>query len=439
VAVDGRVVGFGTAIALLAALAVAVLPAWRLGRGDLESVLRSGGRSSDRGAHRMRSMLLTTQVALSIMLLAVGGLFVSSLTRLLRVDTGFSAEGAVTIEVAPGSSRYPGIAERAALYDSILDRVRTMPGVTAAAWTSALPLTGETWVDKVMRPDKASPESAASSANYRFIGPEYFNAIGMPMLRGRSIEEQDRRTTPTAAVVSSRTAKTLWPNEEIIGREFTRADPSQRFRVVGVVADGRVTALESDPPLMVYVPYWFNNEGKSVLVMRGRGDVSALVAGVRTVVRDVDPDVAVAKVAPLGQVIDAAVEGRRYQTSLFTAFGASALLIAILGVYATTAYGVSRRRRELNIRVALGARVSQVFSLVLRQSVAPVAAGLAGGLAGALAIGGVIASLLYEVRPRDPIVLGIVVAVVGTVATLSAAAAAVTSLQIEPASALRNE
>ena len=303
------------------------------------------------------------------MLLAVSGLFVSSLTRVLRVDTGFAAEGAVTVEVAPGSSKYPNTPERTALYDRVLDRVRALPGVTAATWTSALPLTGETFVDKIIRRDR--PDES-STANYRFVGPDYFHAIGMPIVKGRSIEEHDRSNTVTPAVISARAARTLWPGEDAIGREFTRSDTTQRLQVVGVVADGHATALESESPLMVYVPYWFNNEGKSVLIVRSRGDAVALVAAIRSAVRDVDPDVAIAKVAPLQHVVDSAVESRRYQATLFTAFGASALLIAIVGVYATTVYGVSRRRRELNIRVALGARASQVFSMVLRQSVTPV-------------------------------------------------------------------
>jgi predicted permease len=439
VSIDARALAFGAAAALLAALTVALVPAWRIGRGDLESVLRSGGRTSERGAVRVRSLLLATQVALSVMLLVVSGLFVSSLTRLLRADTGFASEGAVTIEIAPGSTKYPDTPDRAALYDRIFERVRPMPGVTAAAWTSALPLTGETWVDAILRPDRAVSPDARPSANYRFIGPEYFHAIGMAILQGRSIEPEDRTSTITPAVINSRAARTIWPGEPAIGREFTRADTSQTFRVVGVVSDGRVTALETEPPLMVYVPYWFNNEGKSVLVVRAQGDAMTLIPAIRGVVREVDPDVAVAKVGPLTQLIDAAVESRRYQASLFTAFGAAALLIVIVGVYATSAYGVSRRRRELNIRVALGAQASQVFSMVLRQSVTPVAVGLAGGLAGALALGSVVASLLYEVRARDPLVLAVVLGTVAAIGILSAAAATLTGLRIEPAAALRDE
>jgi hypothetical protein len=284
-----------------------------------------------------------------------------------------------------------------------------------------------------------NPAADYSSANYRFIGPEYFQAIGMAVHRGRSIAAGDRTAAVIPAVVSARVARTLWPGEDAIGREFTRSDPGQRFQIVGVVADGHVTALESESPLMVYVPYWFNNEGKSLLIVRSRGDAQALLPAIRSAVREIDPDVAIARTAPLTDVLDAAVANRRYLASLFSVFGGSALVIAIVGVYATTAYGVSRRRRELNIRVALGAQVSQVIALVLRQSAVPLASGLAAGLAGTLAVGGLLANLLFEVKPRDPAVLSGVVAIVAIVGMLSAAAATFGGLRIDPASALRDE
>src|SRR3954470_7251994 len=177
VVIDARVVAFSIAAAMLAALAVALLPAWRLGRGDLESVLRAGGRTSDRGGQRLRATLLAAQVAMSVMLLAVSGLFLSSLSRLLHVDTGFATGGALTVEIAPVSTRYPDTPQRAALYDRVMERVRETPGVTSAAWTSALPLTGETWVDRIARPDRPVIDETKVSANYRFVGPEYFQAI----------------------------------------------------------------------------------------------------------------------------------------------------------------------------------------------------------------------------------------------------------------------
>ena len=439
VAIDGRVVLFAGTAGFFAALTVALLPALQIGRGSLETVLRSGGRTSDRGGRRVRAALLTTQVALSVMLLAASGLFVSSLTRLLRVDAGFSPEGAVTIEIAPVAARYPSVAARAALYDRIYDRVREVPGVASAAWTSALPLTGESWVDVMARADRPSAGRERPSANYRFVGPDYFRAVGMPILRGRSIEVADRPAAPAPALVSSRAAQSLWPGEDAIGREFSRSDPAIRYRVVGVVADGHVTALDTESPLMVYIPYWAENEGRSVLVVRAQGDAAGVVAAVRRIVREIDPDVAIAAVNALQQVVDTAVAGRRYQASLFTAFGVAALLIAILGVYATTAYGVARRKREINIRVALGARAAQVFALVMGQSVAAIGAGLVLGVIGALATSRLIASLLFEVRPRDAAVLSTVVTLVAVTGALAALAAARANLRVDPAAALRDE
>jgi ABC-type antimicrobial peptide transport system permease subunit len=167
--------------------------------------------------------------------------------------------------------------------------------------------------------------------------------------------------------------------------------------------------------------------------------MAGVLAAARTAIQDVDRDVAIATTAPLRQIVDAAVEGRRYQASLLTAFGGVALLIAILGVYATTAYGISRRRREINIRVALGAQTRQVFGLVLRQSVTPIGLGLAAGVLGALAMGGAVASLLFAVRPRDPLVLAAVVVTVAVTGIVAAAVAARSGLRIEPAAALRAE
>jgi len=187
------------------------------------------------------------------------------------------------------------------------------------------------------------------------------------------------------------------------------------------------------------VPYWYNNEGKSVLLARTNGDAAATIAGVRAAIRGVDPEVAIGDATPLRDVVDKAVAGRRYQTSLFAAFGIGALLIATIGVYATTTYGVARRRREMNIRVALGAPIPNVFALVLRQTTVALAAGVFAGCAGAVAVGTLVAGLLFEVRPRDPIVMMSAALLVGVVGLLAAATAARHGLRINPVEALRDE
>jgi predicted permease len=379
------------------------------------------------------------QVALSVTLLVVTGLFLTSLLRLLAVDPGFSAARVVTVEIAPVTTRYPDTKARAALYDRIGEQARRVPGVTSVAWTSALPLTGETWVDSVARPDDTTPNAQRPNANYRFVGPDYFRALSMPILKGRSIEERDRTNAVTPAVISARAAQTLWPGDDPIGKPFTRGDPTVRFEVVGVVVDGHPTALDTASPLMVYVPYWFNNEGKSVLVAQIAGDLSTAIRDLRATIRAVDPELAIGDAMALGNTVDKATEGRRYQTSLFVAFAIVALLIATIGVYATTSYSVSRRRRELNIRVALGAPVSGVFMLVVRQTATPVAAGVAAGCAGALAMGTVIGGLLFEVRPRDPVVMMSGMFLVGAAGMFAAAAAARHGLRINPVEALRED
>ena len=441
VVIDGRVLGFAALVAIVAGLCVALLPAWRMGRGDVQATLRGGGHgATDRGGLRVRATLLAVQVALSVTLLVVTGLFVTSFVQLLRVDPGFSPERVTAVEIAPIANRYPDEKARAALYDRILASARDLPGITSAAWTSALPLTGETWVDLIARIGDTRPSSQKSSANYRFIGPDYFRTLSMPIAKGRA-HRRARPESGRACRPSSRRARRRRCGrvKTRSARQFARGDPSQHFEVVGVVADGHATALEAESPLMVYVPYWFNNEGKSVLMVRTPGDAAAVAGELRRVIHAVDPEIAIADVSPLRQVVDKALAGRRYQMWLFTAFGAVALLIATVGVYATTAYGVSRRRREMNIRAALGARASQVIALVLRQSLTPLFAGIAAGCAGALAIGTVVASLLFKVRAADPFVLATVVALVGAVGVLASATAARQGMRVDPAAALRDE
>lgn len=441
VAIDFRVIAFCFFVAMVTSLLIALVPAWRIAKRDVQVLLRSGKGATDAAGQRVRGTLLSMQVALSVTLLVVTALFVTSFVRLLRIDPGFASDGVIAVEIAPLATRYPDTARRAALYDRILAQLHQLPMVTSAAWTSLLPLSGETWVDVIARDGDTRPGSDRPSANYRFIAPDYFRTLSMPILKGRSIAEGDRTGATIPAVISERAAAAVWPGEDAVGRMFLRGDSSQpkKFEVVGVVADGRATALDSQSPPMVYVPYWFNNEGKSVLVIHVTGNAAAAIADTRRAVTAVDPEIAIADAVPLANVVHKALAGRRYQMWLFVTFGLVALVIATIGVYATTAYGVSRRRREMNIRVALGARTAEVFGLVMRQTATLLAAGLFGGVAGAIAIGTVVDSLVFEGRARDPLVIVSVASLVGFIGMMTCAAAAKQGLTINPASALRED
>jgi putative ABC transport system permease protein len=242
------------------------------------------------------------------------------------------------------------------------------------------------------------------------------------------------------ALVSDRTAERMWPGQDALGKRFSRGIPGESgFEVVGIVADAKITSLDRTPPLMVYLPYWWRSRASLTLLIRTATDPAAMMPQVRRALREIDPDIAIGDARPLERIVDASVAGRRYQVQLFVAFGAVALFIAALGVYAVTSYGVSRRRREMNIRVALGAQRSQVMRLVLGQATVPIAAGVVVGTVAALALGTVVASLLFDVRARDPFVLASVVTLVAAVGLATSAVAARQGLRLDPASALREE
>jgi ABC-type antimicrobial peptide transport system permease subunit len=208
--------------------------------------------------------------------------------------------------------------------------------------------------------------------------------------------------------------------------------------VVGIAADTR-TNIDESAPLMVYMPYWYRPRPTPSLVVRTGVDPASVTSAVRAAIRSVDSDIAIASAQPMGEIVSAALSGRRYQVRLFVAFGVVALLIAAIGVYGVTAYGVSRRRREMNIRVALGAPVSRVTRLVMRQGLLSLAVGAIAGLITALLASRALGSLLYEVRPRDPVVISVVILVVGCVGLAAVSIAARRGLSIDPAAALRDE
>jgi predicted permease len=445
VGLNGRVLSLAAVLSFTAGLLVSMLPAWRLAGRDVQQTLRSSGPSttSDRGGLRARAVLLAAQVTLSVTLLVVTALLAMSFGRMLRVDRGFVAEHVLAADVTLPGARYTPTNGLERAYERILAGVRALPGVDHAAWISNLPLTGESWGDAIHPIDQPEASREMPLANYRFVAPDFFETLSIPVMRGRSLMpgDLDASRATTAAVISKRTAERMWPGVDPIGRRFTRSSGAadKPFEVVGVCADSYPVRLDVPPPMTVYVPYSYRSRSRAALVIRSAGDPSALTNAVRQAIWHVDPEIAIANARPMDQIVDAAIGGRRYQMTIFITFAAVALLIAVLGVYAVTAYGVSRRRREMNIRLALGAKPSQVVALVVRQGFAPVAAGLFGGVGGALAVGSAVASLLFDVRARDPIVIASTAVIVGAIGLAACLLAARQGLGLNPAAALREE
>lgn len=443
VAIDGRVLAFAAAVSTIAGIAVSALPAWRQSRVDVERTLRAGAltTTSDRGGIRARGALLALQIGLSLTLLAVTGLLAGSLVRVMNVDRGFAAERVLLVPVSLPANRYPTEVSLVAAYDRLLPTVRALPGVTSASVISASPLSGSGQVNSVVPAGSTRPRSEQPSANYRFVGPEFFQTMGIAVLRGRTFTDAERPPAHMMpALISDRTAQRLWPDQDALGKQFSRGIPGEAgFEVVGIVADAKLTSLERTPPLMVYLPYWWRSRMTTQLVVKTAGDPAAVMPAVRRAVNGVDDEIAIGNARPLEQLVGTSIAGRRYQVQLFVAFGVVALFIAALGVYAVTAYGVSQRRRELNIRAALGAQPAQVLGMVARQSGGPIVAGLVAGVIGAVALSGLVGSLLFEVQARDPRILGAMTVMVGAIAALATFVAARQGLTYDPAAALRED
>jgi putative ABC transport system permease protein len=443
VRLDSTVLLFAASISMLTAVLVALLPAWRIGGRQVQGSLRAGGLGSttDRGGMRTRASLLSLQVALSVTLLVVTALLTVSFIRLANLDPGFTAERALAVDISMPASRYTAERVRQAAYDRLLAAIQALPGVESASTTSMLPLRGSGQVNSTVPEGSTGPRAEQPNANYRFVGPQYFRTMGIPIARGRAFTDAERSTDrDLPSVISESTAARLWPGQDPLGKHFSRGlGGEQGFEVVGIVGDARTTTLERRPPLMVYVPYWWRTRPSLSVLIRTTTDAASLMPAVRRIVREIDPDIAIGQSRPLDRLVDAALAGRRYQMQLFVAFGVVALVIAVVGVYSVTAFGVSRRRREMNIRVALGAEPAQVIAMVVRQGTTPVAAGAVAGAGGALAIGGLVASLLFDVGGRDPIVIAGVAGAVGLVGFLSCVTAARRAIGINPAAVLRDE
>jgi predicted permease len=443
VSLDARVLAFAAAISVLTGIVVALVPAWRVGGRDAQAALRANATAvaGERSALRSHAALLALQVALSVTLLVVTALLATSLLRVLRVERGFDPENVLAVDLALPAARYATESGRQAAYDRMLAAIAALPGVDSVATTSVLPLRGTAQSNFIAPEGNTTPIFSLPSANFRFVAPDFFKTLHLPVLQGRPFTASERDPQrPAPALISQPVAERLWPGQDPLGKRFSRGIPGEQgFEVVGVVADARLTSLDRTPPLMVYLPYWWRSRPAVSLLIKTTVEPAAIVDSVRRAVSAIDPEIAVGQSRLVQDLVNTAVAGRRYQARLFVAFGLVALFIATVGVYAVTSQAVARRRREMNIRVALGAPVSQVVGLILQQATKPVLAGLVAGTGGALALGSVVAGFLFQVRARDPLIVAAVVAVVGTISLTTCLLATRRRLAVDPAAALREE
>jgi predicted permease len=435
----------GAGCALLLAVAATLLagaaPAWKASRTAPHEVLHSESRlaSESRGSKRARRVLVGVEVAVSVALVLMTGLVVASLTKLMRVNRGFDDERTLAVRVEMPQENYPNRAGRAEFYRDALAKLNTLPGVEQAALTSILPLNGEGWGDAAQLPGDTRPWTQLPGESWRWVSPNYFEAIHLRLLAGRFFANSEWGRNE--AVLSERTAKALWPGKDPVGQQFRRAgaDGEAPFTVVGVVANARTVTLAKPDPMMIYVPYWFRADSNGGIVVRTRLAPGAIAASIRKAIWSVDAGVAIPEVRLLSGVVADSVADRRFEMDLLLIFAVSALLLAGLGVYGVVTYSVVQRQREIGLRIALGAQRENIYRLVLRDGLFPVIVGAAAGVAIALASARLAQSLLFEVSPWDPRIAASAVLVLLIAGTAACWLPARRAARVEPMEALRGE
>jgi putative ABC transport system permease protein len=449
-ALDERAIAAAVVVAVASGLVFGLVPLRHmLGRG-LGAVLQGAGRRTPAtGTSRARATLLAGNVGMAVLLLVGAGLLVRSLTGLLAVAPGFDPSGTLTLNIGLGGAAYrtgepaDEVAATVQFYDDLLSRVRTLPGVEHAAATTVLPLSGR--VDRyglhIAGRPLANPEEAPAPDRFA-VTPGFFAALRIPLVRGRLLDERDAQGAPLVAVVNQRLAEELFAGEDAIGHEIALGPPdAPRRRVVGVAGDIRHHGLDVPAEYQVYVPHaqWPWAETYMTVVVRTSGNPAALAGPVRQIVRQIDPAQPVTNVRVHDEVVAASIGTRRFAAWLLGVFASLALLLAIVGLSGALWVIVGQRRQEIGIRLALGARASEIGRMVIAQGLRPVMAGLAGGLAVAALSVEALRSLLYEVEALDPSTFLAAPLLLLACAIVACLAPAWHAAHVDPASALRAE
>ena len=446
VQVNWQVLLFAAGLSTFSAVLFGILPALRSLRVPPQAVLQanSARAANSREGRHTRSLLVAAEVAGTVVLLIVTGLLLRSFSRLLRQDRGFDSSNVTAAQVDLFASQYgdklPNIkALKLAFVDRTLAALAGLPGVQSVAVTSAMPLTGETWVDELVRPDHPVPQAERPLINVRWVNSEYLATMQIPLLAGRNLSPADR-ADPYVALISAKTARDGFPGEDPVGRTIDGIVPDDNhpIRVIGVVADTRINGLKDSAP-MVYMPYWAWTSWTLTFLVRSSQAGETLIPEVRRAIWDIDPQVPIPAVRPMDEQLNDSVAADRFQVEVLTSFAASALVLALMGVYGVLAYSVSLRHQEFGIRIALGSRKGTLMQLVLRQAAYPVLLGTSVGLTLSFVAMRWVRSMLYQTPVMDPLAIGGSLLAILAVAAVAAVVPAQRAASVDPAHALRNQ
>jgi predicted permease len=445
---DLRVLLIATAFVLLTGFIFGLAPAVRAVRGNGLDALRNGARTAGGRTQRLRSALVVVEVAASVVLLITSGLLIRAVWRVQATAPGFNPDDVLTLQTALPLPKYKSTARRVRYYDRVLQEVSALPEVRDAAFVTGLPMVTRGMIWPVSLAGEEVVRTKANSVSLRYVTPRYFAALGIPLLRGRAVADTDTGTQPSVAVVSASFAKRFWPHEDPIGKRFNVAFAERT--VVGVVGDVRVRGLERPSEPQLYLSYQqvpddtLTGYSPKVLVVRtatlfGENNRVGLLPRIREIVKAADAEQPISEVRTMSEILDEETAPRRTQLWLLEALAAVALLIAGFGIHGLLTFTVSKRSQELGVRRALGAQVSGIIGLVLREGLALASIGIVIGIAVAYAAARGMGALLFGVRPEDPLTISIAAVLCLTIALLGCLRPALRAASVDPLSALRAE
>ncbi len=438
---------FTFAISVVTGIIFGLVPALQASKPDLNEGLKESGRGATGNPrrHRVRALLVVSEVALSLVLLVGAGLMIRSFARLLAVDPGFKADHVLTAFVSLPPSKYPKREEQAAFFDRLIDRLRTLPGVSAAGVVTDIPLFGGSSTGLEIDGHPAPLPGQRPLTEYRMISPDYFAAMGMSLVKGRAFSRHDTEDGPGVAIINETVAARFFAGEEPIGKRIgLSGNPRDWREIVGVVRDVRNYGLDADVKPEVCVPFVQNAPGylagvasAMTVVVRSTNDPSALTNALREQVQALDKDQPISEIRTMESYLSESMAQRRFNMFLLGAFAALALILAAVGIYGVISYTVTQRTHEMGIRIALGARGTDIFKLVFGQAMLTTVGGIVIGLGAALGLTRLLQNLLYHVTATDPLVFASITLLLLLVAMAAAYLPARRAMKVNPITALR--
>jgi predicted permease len=446
IGISGGVLAFTFGVSLVTGILFGLAPAWRAMRVDLNTSLKSGGRSGQTESglrvtrHRLRGLLVVSELALSLMLLVGAGLLIRSFVRLQGVPPGFATNRVLTMRVAASGTRYRDDKNVVQFYREINDGIAHLPGVVAEGEVSTLPLTGAVGWGAIKVEGFTPAPGEELQVDLRIASTDYFRAMEIPLRAGRFFSTHDTADTQKAAIIDDRFAQRFWPHESAIGKHVWFDKPDKGITIVGVVGTVKQYALNDEGKIVVYFPHQQQPGNNLYLVARtASSDPAAISSAIVSQIHSLDRSIAVYEVRTMQDRLHSSLARQRFSTSMLGAFALFGLVLAVVGIYGVMSYLVSQSVHDIGLRVALGAQPASIIRMVMRQGIELAAFGIAAGLTGAAALTRVLASLLFGVSATDAVTFSAVAVALAAVAMLGAYIPARRAAKVDPIVALREE